>query len=83
MSILGQGIDLVDIGENRGWINDSRDPLILRCFVQEELEEIGTESDRNERFAGRFAAKEVVLKALGNRFDGVTFSDVGIRWRLG
>lgn len=77
MGILGHGIDLVDIAEMRRWIDDPRDPLIPRCFVQEELDEIGDGPDRVERLAGRFAAKEAVLKALGTGFGaGVAFSDV-------
>lgn len=63
----------------RRWIEDPRDPLIPRCFVQVELEEIGDGPDRIERLAGRFAAKEAVLKALGTGFGaGVAFTDVVI-----
>jgi holo-[acyl-carrier protein] synthase len=77
MSILGHGIDLVEIAEIRRWVEDPRDPLIPRCFVREELEELGDGPDRIERLAGRFAAKEAVLKALGTGFGaGVAFSDV-------
>lgn len=79
MNIIGHGIDLVDIGEMRRWIEDPRDPLIPRCFVQAELHEIGNTVDRIERLAGRFAAKEAVLKALGTGFGaGVAFTDVMI-----
>ena len=79
MSIIGHGIDLVDIAEMRRWIEDPRDPLIPRCFVQEELNEVGDGPDRIERLAGRYAAKEAVLKALGTGFGGgVGFSDVVI-----
>ena len=79
MSIIGHGIDLVDIAEMRRWIEDPRDPLIPRCFVQEELNEVGDGPDRVERLAGRYAAKEAVLKALGTGFGGgVGFSDVVI-----
>ena len=52
----------------RRWIEDPRDPLIPRCFVQAELDEIGDGVDRIERLAGRFAAKEAVLKAIGTGF---------------
>ncbi len=77
VNIVGHGIDLVDIAEMRRWIEDARDPLIPRCFVQEELDEVGGGPDRVERLAGRFAAKEAVLKALGTGFGaGVAFSDV-------
>lgn len=79
MQIIGHGIDLVYIGEIRIWIEDPRDPLIQRCFTQRELEEVGDGLDRVEHLAGRFAAKEAVLKALGVGFGaGVAFSDVVI-----
>ena len=79
MHVVGHGIDLVDIAGIRRWIEDSRDPLIPRCFVQAELDEIGDGVDRIERLAGRFAAKEAVLKAIGTGFGaGVAFTDVMI-----
>lgn len=84
MNIVGHGIDLVDIVEMRRWIDDPRDPLIPRCFAQEELDEIGNGPDRVERLAGRFAAKEAVLKALGTGFGaGIAFSDVIIHRAAG
>ena len=84
LNIVGHGIDLVDIAEIRRWIDDLRDPLIPRCFVHEELEEVGTGSDRIERLAERFAAKEAVLKALGTGFGGgIAFSGVIIRCEAG
>lgn len=80
MNVIGHGIDLVEVAELRRWIEDQRDPLIPRCFVQAELEEIGEGPDRIERLAGRFAAKEAVLKALGTGFGaGVAFTDVVIQ----
>lgn len=79
VNVIGHGIDLVEVAELRRWIEDPRDPLIPRCFVQVELEEIGDGPDRIERLAGRFAAKEAVLKALGTGFGaGVAFTDVVI-----
>lgn len=80
MNVVGHGIDLVDVAEMRRWVHDPRDPLIPRCFVQAELDEIGNGVDRIERLAGRFAAKEAVLKAIGTGFGaGVAFTDVTIR----
>ncbi len=80
VNVVGHGIDLVDVAELRRWIEDPRDPLIPRCFAPSELDEIGDGADRIERLAGRFAAKEAVLKALGTGFGaGVAFTDVIIR----
>ena len=77
MHILGHGVDLVEIAEIRRWVDDPRDPLLSRCFVQEELDEVGGGPNRIQHLAGRFAAKEAVLKALGTGFGaGVAFSDV-------
>jgi holo-[acyl-carrier protein] synthase len=79
MVVIGHGIDLVEVTELRRWIEDPRDPLIPRCFVRSELDEIGDGVDRVDRLAGRFAAKEAVLKALGKGFGaGVAFTDVMI-----
>lgn len=79
MNVVGHGIDLVDVTELQRWIEDPRDPLVPRCFAKAELDEIGDGPDRIERLAGRFAAKEAVLKALGTGFGGgVAFTDVAI-----
>lgn len=84
VNVVGHGIDLVDIAEWRRWIEDPRDPLVPRCFVQAELDEIGNGPERIERLAGRFAAKEAILKALGTGFGaGVAFSDVVIHRAAG
>ncbi|MCA3248719.1 MAG: holo-ACP synthase [Azospirillum sp.] len=77
VNVIGHGIDLVEIAEIRRWIDDPRTPLLPRCFVRAELDEIGDGVDRIERLAGRFAAKEAVLKALGTGFGaGIAFTDV-------
>lgn len=77
MNIIGHGIDLVEISEIRHWIEDPRNPLIPRCFSEEELKEISHGPGHVEHLAGRFAAKEAVLKALGRGFgNGIAFSDI-------
>jgi holo-[acyl-carrier protein] synthase len=80
VNVIGHGIDLVSVTDLQIWIEDERNPLIPRCFAQEELNDIGHGPDRIERLSGRFAAKEAVLKALGTGFGaGIGFSDVVIR----
>jgi holo-[acyl-carrier protein] synthase len=84
VNVIGHGIDMVEVTELQRWIEDPRDPLIPRCFVSAELEEVGDATDRVERLAGRFAAKEAVLKALGTGFGaGVAFTDVVIHRTAG
>jgi holo-[acyl-carrier protein] synthase len=77
MYIIGHGIDIVEVAQIGRWVEDARNPLIARCFAQAELDEIGDGPGRIECLAGRFAAKEAVLKSLGTGFGGgVAFSDV-------
>jgi holo-[acyl-carrier protein] synthase len=84
MSVIGHGIDLVELAALRRWIEDPRDPLVPRCFTADEIAEIGEGPDRIARLAGRFAAKEAVLKALGTGFGaGVSFKDVVVRRKPG
>lgn len=79
MNIIGHGIDLVDIAEIQRWVEDSRNPLVARCFVPQEIDEVGKGPNRIKRIAGKFAAKEAVLKALSTGFgNGVAFTDVVI-----
>lgn len=80
MNVVGHGIDMVVVAELQRWIDDPRDPLLPRCFVQQEISEIGEGPHRVERLAAGFAAKEAVLKALGTGFgNGIAFSDVVIQ----
>lgn len=79
MIVLGHGIDLVDVASLRRWIEDPRNPFLPRCFTKSELERIGEGALRVQRLAGRFAAKEAVMKALGTGFgNGVAFTDVEV-----
>ena len=41
MSVIGHGIDLVEVAALHRWIEDPRDPLVPRCFTADELAEIG------------------------------------------
>jgi holo-[acyl-carrier protein] synthase len=84
MNIVGHGIDVVEIEEIQRWVEDPRDPFVPRCFAQEELDDMRGDVNRVQRLAGRFAAKEAVLKALGIGLGaGIAFSDVVITRRDG
>lgn len=77
--VIGHGIDLVDIIDMRRWIDDVRNPLLSRCFTIDELKLIEKDAGYYERLAGRYAAKEAVLKALGTGYgNGVSFKCVEI-----
>jgi holo-[acyl-carrier protein] synthase len=72
MSIIGHGIDVVDLERFKQLLTEESGDFLARCFLQTELELVmGWEaSKRLESLAGKFAAKEAVAKALGTGFDG-------------
>ena len=75
MNIVGHGVDLVEVERIMQMIDAHGERFLERCFTQRERLAAGADARRRaEYFAGRFAAKEAVLKALGTGLSG------GIRW---
>ena len=80
MRILGHGIDLTDIGRMERLLARFGDAALERQFTGLERRAAPARGRaRASYFAGRFAAKEAVLKALGTGFArGVAFTDVEV-----
>ena len=70
--ILGLGVDLVPVARLKAARSAALD---RRVFTPAELKYAGRHADADERLAGRFAAKEAVLKALGTGWAK------GLSWR--
>lgn len=78
MRLVGTGIDLVAISKVRRLLADPGEHF-LRNFTEREIEDAGQGVHKEERFAGRFAAKEAVLKAMGVGWgNGVSWPDIEI-----
>lgn len=75
MRIIGHGVDIVDVASlDRLRVRPHFDE---RCFTGAERNECENAKDATSFFAGRFAAKEAVLKALGTGLiDGISLRDV-------
>jgi len=80
MRILGHGIDLTDVSRMERLLARFGSAALERQFTELERREApGSGRARASYFAGRFAAKEAVLKALGTGFArGVAFTDVEV-----
>ena len=77
--LLGLGTDIVEIERIRGMNDRHGDHFIERCFTAGEIEYSRRHRDSVVRFAGRWAAKEAVVKVLGTGFvKGITFHDVEV-----
>jgi holo-[acyl-carrier protein] synthase len=76
--IIAHGIDMVEVRDFSTLAKFANDQLST-IFTESELADVGTGQNKAERLAGRFAAKEAVLKALGKGFGcGIAFTDVEV-----
>lgn len=73
---LRTGIDLIEIERLQNISERIRQRFLKRVFTPLELEEAGAS---NASLAGRFAAKEAVVKALGCGIGPVSWQEVEIR----
>lgn len=77
--IVGIGTDIVEIERIRKLIERHGDHFLDRCFTAAEIDYARKHRDSAVRFAGRWAAKEAVVKVLGTGFiQGITFHDVEV-----
>ena len=72
--IIGMGVDLAEVERIRGAIERYGEPFLRRVYTVAEREYCEKFRNQYERFAGRFAAKEAAMKALGTGWRR------GVRW---
>ena len=65
MSVLGLGVDIVEIARIAGAIERGGQPFLDRVFLPGEQAYCGAQHEPARCYAARFAAKEAVAKALG------------------
>ena len=74
--ILGTGIDIIEIDRIERAINRWGELFLVHVFTTKEIAWAKTHKFPFPHYAGRFAAKEAVFKALGN--PKVTWQDLNI-----
>ena len=65
MSVLGIGVDIVEIARFAAAMERSGQPFLDRVFLPSEQAYCGAHREPARCYAARFAAKEAVAKALG------------------
>lgn len=75
--IVGIGTDIVEIVRIKEAVEKNSN-FIDKLFTKNEQQYLKSRNMRPEYIAGRFAAKEAVVKALGTGFSGFEFKDVEI-----
>ena len=77
--IYGIGTDISDIHRFQRFVDQNNMPLLKRLFTERERSVCGMNRTSASRLAGRFAAKEAFLKALGTGLrDGISWHDMEV-----
>ncbi|HAU38447.1 MAG TPA: holo-[acyl-carrier-protein] synthase [Phycisphaerales bacterium] len=80
MRVIGQGIDMVECARLDEIIARHGERFLQRVFTETELAYCRGKKREIEHLAGRFAAKEAVLKVLGTGWrNGINWTDIEIR----
>lgn len=84
MNIIGLGLDAADIARIAGTLERYGDRFLRRIFTDGEVAYCTRRRQPAVHFAGRFAAKEAAMKALGTgHSQGVLWRDVEVVRRSG
>jgi holo-[acyl-carrier protein] synthase len=79
MEIVAHGIDLVDCPRIDKMVKDHGRRFIERVFTAAEQTYADANKDSIEKLAGRFAAKEAVLKLMGTGWKGkIAWTDIEV-----
>ena len=73
--IVGTGVDLAEVCRIRDAITRYGRRFIERIYTPAEIAYVERKANRFERYAGRFAAKEAGMKAIGTGWRR------GVRWQ--
>ena len=77
--IVGMGIDIAEVERVKAAIERHGEAFLRRVYTAREKEYCEKFKNKYERYAGRFAAKEATMKALGTGWSrGVRWVDVEV-----
>lgn len=79
MMPIAHGIDLVNLDRIEQMIERHGERFLERVFTARERSDATTVKNRIEKLAGRFAAKEAIMKLVGTGWrDGVAWTDIEV-----
>ena len=80
MNILGIGTDIIECLRIAQMIERHGELFIRRVYTEHEIGYCSTKKASTQHYAGRWAAKEAVLKVLGTGWKkGISWRDVEVR----
>jgi holo-[acyl-carrier protein] synthase len=84
MNVIGIGTDIVEVLRIAQMIERHGELFLGRVFTPSEIEYCSSRKAAIQHYAGRWAAKEAVLKALGTGWArGISWQDIEVRNEAG
>ncbi|MCH2597393.1 MAG: holo-ACP synthase, partial [Pirellulales bacterium] len=78
--IFGIGTDIIECLRIANMIERHGELFIRRVYTDHEIEYCSTKKSATQHYAGRWAAKEAVLKSLGTGWRrGISWRDIEVR----
>jgi holo-[acyl-carrier protein] synthase len=79
MQICAHGIDLVDCSRIANLLERHPERFVRRVYTSAEQAYAGKGKNKAERFSGRFAAKEAIMKLIGTGWrDTISWTDIEV-----
>jgi holo-[acyl-carrier-protein] synthase len=84
MGVIGIGTDIIECLRIAKMIERHGEIFLTRVYTPHEIEYCTARKAATQHYAGRFAAKEAVLKALGTGWTrGIQWRDIEVRNEMG
>ncbi|GAB5403062.1 MAG: holo-ACP synthase [Aureliella sp.] len=83
-TVIGIGTDIIECDRIEQMIEKHGDTFLKRVYTSDEISYCAGRKAANQHYAGRWAAKEAVLKALGTGWaHGIQWTDVEVVNQIG
>ena len=83
-NVVGIGTDIVEVQRIGNMIDKHDDTFIQKVFTTGEIEYCGPRKAAVQHYAGRWAAKEAILKAIGTGWSkGIKWTDIEVINQMG
>jgi holo-[acyl-carrier protein] synthase len=83
-NVLGIGTDIVECLRIANMIEKHQEVFISRVYTPDEIEYCSGRKSATQHYAGRWAAKEAILKAMGTGWsNGIQWTDIEIANQMG
>ena len=83
-NVIGIGTDIVEVTRIGDMIEKHDQTFIQKVFTEGEIEYCGPRKSAVQHYAGRWAAKEAILKAIGTGWSkGIKWTDIEVINEMG